>query len=258
MPTVTPRSFLNRYSEVPPALRSDSLFATALLSHVTLVLLGEAVPLLLLQCVMGDHLLAPIRLASTLRLLHVPPRHSVLGGMDSTTANARSMSVLPRLHAGGTSPLIKGSSSVLPPPTTLVTTIMATAALLRIMGGIRLSNFPHQCMGGIKLLLRMYPCLCTVVHPFPRAMGGIPVQLHQLPPAWHLRTHCITLLCHRMITIPPLGLTLPCHFLALFKAYLLLSRTIPVHLLPRTVLLPPLLLRRRCSSLTQSRMQRLT
>ncbi len=172
------------------------------------------------------------------------------GGMASTTANARSMSVLPRLHAGGTSPLIMGGSSVRPPHTILVTTIMATAALLRIMEGIRLSNFPHWCMGGIKLLLGMYPCLCMAVHPFPRAMGGIPMRLHRLPQAWRLRAHRITLLCCRIITIPPLGLTLPCNFLALAKASFLLSCTIPIHLPPRPVLLLPLLLRGRCSTST--------
>jgi hypothetical protein len=46
MPTVTPRLFLDRYSEVLPPLRSDSLFATVLLSHVTSVLpaLGGGTP----------------------------------------------------------------------------------------------------------------------------------------------------------------------------------------------------------------------
>jgi hypothetical protein len=37
-PTVAPWSFLDRYSEVPPPLWSDSLFATVLLSHMTSVL----------------------------------------------------------------------------------------------------------------------------------------------------------------------------------------------------------------------------
>jgi hypothetical protein len=37
-PTVAPWSFLDRYSEVPPPLRSDSLFATVLPSHMTSVL----------------------------------------------------------------------------------------------------------------------------------------------------------------------------------------------------------------------------
>jgi hypothetical protein len=69
--------------------------------------------------------------------------------------------------------------------------------------------------------------LCAVVGPFPRTMGGIPVWLHWLPQAWHLRACCFTLLCHRRITIPLLDLTLPCHFPALVEAYLLLSRTTP-------------------------------
>jgi hypothetical protein len=34
-PTVVPRLFLGSYSEVPPPLRSDSLFASVLPSHVT-------------------------------------------------------------------------------------------------------------------------------------------------------------------------------------------------------------------------------
>jgi hypothetical protein len=213
---------------------------------------------------MGGHpLLAPIRLVLMLRHLHILPHYSVLGGMASTTANARSMSVFPWLHEGGTSPMIMGGSSIPPPPTTLATTIIAMAALLRIVGGICLSNFLCQCMGSIKLLFWMYPYLCTVVHSFPRAMGGIPVWQHQLPQAWHLQACCITLLCCRTITVPPLGLTLPCHFLALVEAYFLLSCTIPVppksfHLPPRPFLLTPLLLRQRCSSSTQSRMRRLT
>jgi hypothetical protein len=114
------------------------------------------------------------------------------------------------------------------------------------------------------LLLGMYPCLCTVVGPFPRARGGIPVQLNWLPRAWCLLAHCFTLLCRRGITISPLDLTLLCHFpaLALVAAYLLLSCTILVplglfHLPPHPVLLPPHLLRQRCSSLIPSRTQRL-
>ncbi len=67
------------------------------------------------------------------------------------------------------------------PHTTTVTTIMATAALLRIMGGTRLPKCLRWCIGGIMLLPGIYPCLCTVVGPFPRAMGGIPMQLHRLP-----------------------------------------------------------------------------
>jgi hypothetical protein len=113
-----------------------------------------------------------------------------------------------------------------PPHTTTVTTIMATAALLHIMGGTRLHKCLRRCMGGVMLLLWIYPCLCTVVGPFPRAMGGIPVQLHWLPRAWHLRARCFTLLCHRRITVPLLDLTLPCHLPALVEAKLLLSHTI--------------------------------
>jgi hypothetical protein len=69
--------------------------------------------------------------------------------------------------------------------------------------------------------------LCTVVGPFPRAMGGILVRLHRFPRAWHLRARRFTLLCRRRITIPLMDLTLPCHFLALVEAYLLLSCTTP-------------------------------
>jgi hypothetical protein len=228
-PMVAPRLFLDHYSEVPPPSRSDSLFDTVLPSHVTLVLLAQGG---------GTPAPAPVRhggapscpdpvgvnAASSAR----PAGSLCFGGMASTTANSCSMSVLPRLHTEGTSPTIMGGSSVPPPPTTLATTIMATAALLRIMGGIRLSNFLCQCMGGIKLLLGMYLRLCTVVHPFPRAMGGIPVRLHQLLQAWCLWARCITLLCRWTITIPPLGLTLPCHLPALVEAHLLLSYTIPV------------------------------
>ncbi len=94
-------------------------------------------------------------------------------------------------------------------------------------------------------------------------MGGIPVQLHWLPWAWHLRAPRVTLHCCRRITAPPLDLTLPCHFPALVAAYLLLACTIPMppwlfHLPPLPVLLPPHLLQQRCSSLIPSRMQRLT
>jgi hypothetical protein len=81
-----------------------------------------------------------------------------------------------------------------PPPTTTVTTIMATAALLRIMGGTRLPKCLHRCMGGVMLLLGMYPHLGTVVGPFPRAMGGISMRLHLLSRAWRLQARCFTLL----------------------------------------------------------------
>jgi hypothetical protein len=114
-----------------------------------------------------------------------------------------------------------------PPPTTKVTTIMAMAALLHIMGGTRLLKCLCRCMGGIMHLLGIYPRLCTVVGPFPRAMGGIPVRLHRLPRAWRLQARCFTLLCHRRITVPFLDLTLPCHFPALVEVYLLLFCTIP-------------------------------
>jgi hypothetical protein len=65
---------------------------------------------------MGGHLLAPIRLALTLHCLHVAPRCSVLGGMASTMAHARSMSILPQHHTWGMSPIIMEDSSVQPPP----------------------------------------------------------------------------------------------------------------------------------------------
>jgi hypothetical protein len=146
--------------------------------------------------------------------------------MASTTTHARSMSVLPRHRAWGTSPTIMGGSSVQAPPTTTVTTIMATVALLRIMGGTRLPKCLRRCMGGVMLPLGIYPRLGTVVGPFPRAMGGIPLRLHRLSRAWRLRARLFTLLCHRRITVPLLDLTLPCHLPALFEAYLLLSRTI--------------------------------
>jgi hypothetical protein len=68
---------------------------------------------------MGGHLLAPIRSALTLHCLHLLPFCSVLGGMASTTTHARSMSLLPRHRAWGTSPTIMGGSSVQPPPTQL-------------------------------------------------------------------------------------------------------------------------------------------
>jgi hypothetical protein len=103
---------------------------------------------------------------------------------------------------------------------------MATVALLRIMGGTRLPKCLRRCMGGVMLPLGIYPRLGTVVGPFPRAMGGIPLRLHRLSRAWHLRARLFTLLCHRRITVPLLDLTLPCHLPALFEAYLLLSRTI--------------------------------
>jgi hypothetical protein len=212
---------------------------------------------------MGGHLLAPIQLASTLHHLHITLYRSVLGGMASTMVPARSMSVLPQHHGWGTSPTIMRGSSIQPPPMTLATTIMATVALLRIMVGTHLPNCLRRCMGGIMLLLGMYPCLCMVVGPFSRAMGCIPVRLHWLPRAWRLRARCLTLLCRRRITVPPLDLTLPCHFPALVETYLLLSCTIPMppgsfHLPPRPVLLPPHLLLRRCSSSISSRTRRLT
>ena len=65
---------------------------------------------------MGGHLLTPIRPASTLHCLHVLPFRSVSGSMASTTTHARSMSVLPRHRAWGTSPTIMGGSSVQAPP----------------------------------------------------------------------------------------------------------------------------------------------
>jgi hypothetical protein len=87
-----------------------------------------------------------------------------------------------------------------------------------LMGGSSFSSSlsPHH-RGGF----------CTVVGPFPRAMGGIPVQLHRLPQAWRLQACCFALLCRRRITNPLLDLTLPCHFPALVEAYLLLSCTTP-------------------------------
>jgi hypothetical protein len=68
--------------------------------------------------------------------------------MASTTARAHSMSDLPQMIMGG-------SSVHPPPPMTLATTIMATGALLRIMGGTHLPNCLHRCMGGVMLLLGM-------------------------------------------------------------------------------------------------------
>ncbi len=250
-PTVAPRSFLDRYLEVPPPSQLDSLFTTVLLSHVTLVL-----------PVQGGGPPAPAQV-----------RH---GGPpscpDPVCINVAS-SAYPAPFWGAWPPLwpppavcpffpgiTRGKRplrlwGLLPysPPMTSVTTIMATGALLRIMGATRLPNCLRRCMGGVMLLLGMYPHLCMVVGPFPRAMGGIPIQLHWFPQAWGLRTRHFTLLCCRRITVPPLDLTLPYHFPALFEAYLLLSWTIPMppglfHLPPCLVLLPPHLLRQKCSS----------
>ena len=107
-------------------------------------------------------------------------------------------------HLGSPSSSSPGSSSV--------------PSFWRPHGGSSFSSSPSPCHHG---------GLCTVVGPFPRAMGGIPVWLHRLPRAWHLQARCFTLLCRRRITIPLLDLTLPCHFPALVKAYLLLSCTTP-------------------------------
>jgi hypothetical protein len=59
-------------------------------------------------------------------------------------------------------------------------------------GGSSFSSSPPPCHRG---------GLCTVVGPFPRAVGGILVRLHWLPRAWHLRARCFTLLCRRRITL---------------------------------------------------------
>jgi hypothetical protein len=115
MPTVAPRSFLDCYSEAPPPSQSDSLFAMVLPSHVTLVLPVQRgstpAPAPMHH---GGPPSRPnpvsVNVASS-----APPRCSVLGGIASTTANARSTSILPQLPAGGTSPTIMGGSSVPPP-----------------------------------------------------------------------------------------------------------------------------------------------
>jgi hypothetical protein len=172
--TVPPWLFLNQYFEVPPLLRSDSSFATVLLSHKTLALSAQrgSTPAPAPVC-HGGPPSCPDPVGVNAALSACPATSLHFGGVAFTMANARSMSILPWLHAGGTFPLIMGGSSIPPPPPTLDTTIMATTALLRIMRGIRLSNFLLWCMWGIKLILGMYPCLCTVVHPFPRAIGAL-------------------------------------------------------------------------------------
>jgi hypothetical protein len=183
-PTVIPWSFLDQYSEVPPPSWSDSLFAAVLPSHVTLVLPAQRG---------GTPAPAPVRHGG-------PPSCPDPVSIDVASSAHPAASLhfgghglhygqcLQHVHSSlascrGSIPFDYGGLFRTAPPTTSATTIMATAALLRIMGGIRLSNFLHRCMGGIKLLLGMFPCLCTAVHPFPRAMGGISVRLHWLPQA---------------------------------------------------------------------------
>jgi hypothetical protein len=183
-PAVAPRPFLDRYSEVPPPSWSDSLFATVLPSHVTSVLpaQGGSTPAP-----------APVRHGG-------PPSCPDPAGIDAALSARPAASLRfggRGLHygqrpqhvrsspasRGGYVPFDYGGLFRTAPPTTSATTIMATVALLRIMGGTRLSKFFRWCMGVVKLLLGMFPRLCTTEHPFPRAMGGIPMRLHRLPRA---------------------------------------------------------------------------
>jgi hypothetical protein len=89
----------------------------------------------------------------------------------------------PASHMGNVPYNYGGFFHTAPPPTTTVTTIMATAALLHIMGGTRLPKCFRRCMGGVMLLLGMYPRLCMVVGPFPRVMGGIPIVATSVAPS---------------------------------------------------------------------------
>jgi hypothetical protein len=123
---------------------------------------------------MGGHLFAPILLASTLRCLHVPPRHSIFGGMASTTANARSMSVLPRLHGGGTSPSIMGGSSVPPPPNNFSYYHHGHGGPPAHHGGhlsVQLSPSVH---GGHQAPPWDVPSFVYGGAPFPQGHGGYP------------------------------------------------------------------------------------
>ncbi len=116
-PTVAPRSFLDRYSEVPAFSRSDSSFSTVLPSHVTPVLPVQGG---------GTPAPAPVRHGGPLSHPNPvsvdavpsarPAASFSFGGMASTAANARGMSVLPRLHVGGAPAMIMGGSSVTVPP----------------------------------------------------------------------------------------------------------------------------------------------
>ena len=131
----------------------------------------------------GGHLLAPIRSASTLHCLHVLPFRSVLGGMASTTTHAHSMSVLPRHRAWGMSPTIMGGSSIQAPPTTTVTTIMATAALLCIMGGHLSAQVSPSVHGGRHAPPRDLPSFVYGGETFPQGHGGYPLAATSVIPS---------------------------------------------------------------------------
>jgi hypothetical protein len=132
---------------------------------------------------MGGHPLALIQSASTLCLLHVLPCHSILGGMASTLTNARSMSVLPWLQVGGTSPLIIGGSFVPPPPKNFGYYHHGHGGPPAHHGGhpsVQLSLSVH---GGHQAPPQDVPSFVYNGAPFPQGHGGYPCATTSVAPS---------------------------------------------------------------------------
>jgi hypothetical protein len=132
------------------------------------------VPPLLLQCVMGGHHLVPIQLVSILHCLHVLPCHFILGGMASTMVNARSMSVLPWLDAGGTSPSIMGGSSIPPPPNNFGYYCHGHSGPPVHHGGHSSVQLSPSVHGGHQAPPWDVPSFVYGGAPFPQGHGGYP------------------------------------------------------------------------------------
>ncbi len=261
-PTVAPRSFLDRYSELPAASIASLLFAMVLPSPGALVI----------QLKGGGH--------------HVPPpvRHGSLSSCPNPIGVDVALSACPLLRYGGQglipynlvpqyvrSPLASrvdynygGFFRAAPPPTKYFNYYHPHNGHPSHHGGHPSAQASSSVYGGCPATLRNVP---SFVYgggtTFPRVMGDILVRLHRLPRASALQARRFTLLCCRAITIPLLAQTSRRLIPALVKAYLLLSHTIPgspesFHLLPHPVLLLPLPLLQRSSSSIPSRMLRLT
>ncbi len=135
MPTVTPRSFLDHYSEVPPPSQSYSLFTIVLLSHGTSVLpLQGGGPPAPAQVHHGGPPYCPNPVGINVALSARPTTLLRFGGHGlhySPRPQYVRSSLAPRM---GNIPYNYGGFFCTAPPMTLATTIMAMAALLRIMG----------------------------------------------------------------------------------------------------------------------------
>jgi hypothetical protein len=259
-PTVAPWLFLDCYLEVPPPLLSDSLFAMVLPSHVTSILPvqggGPPAPAPVHHggppsCPnpVGINVALPAHPAASLRFgghgLHYSQRPQYVhsspasrGGYIPYNSGRFFRTAPPNNfgyyhHGHGSPPAHHGGHP--------------SAQLCPSVHGGRHApprDVPLFVYGGALFLQGHwgYPCVATLVAP-SLAFAGLSHN-PSLPQEDHRSTS---------------DLTLPCHFPALVEAYLLLSRTLPMplglfHLPPHPVLLPPLLLWQRCSSLTPSRM----